>query len=368
MEAIKHSRQAERLQALNALGILDTPREADFDEIVELASLVCGTPISVINLIDEHRQWFKAEVGLGVRETPLATSICSHVILEPGLTEVEDMLRDLRFADNPLCTGDPHLRFYAGAVLETAEGLPIGTLCVLDHQPRRLTDLQRRTLQVLAKQVMAQIRLRQEVQRATYMLQEVDHRVKNSLSIITSILSLQASVAKTPDIREALLLARNRVMSVSRLHDQLHSTGSMHEIDFKAFIEQLVGDLRAQASDGIEVAASCLSVRVSATLAVSIGIVTNELVTNALRHGFGEIRSGRIEVNCTRVGERMRIAVRNSGKPLPHGFDPAASTGLGMRVATASARQLGGQLEWSSGPDGVEFAFDFPNEAVTAPA
>ena len=132
MEAARHIAEEQRVEALRSLRILDTPREEEFDDIVRVASAICGTPISVINLIDGNRQWFKAEVGLGVRETPLPASICAHAILQPDLFIVADTLEDRRFADNPLVVGDPHLRFYAGALLETAEGLPLGTICVLD--------------------------------------------------------------------------------------------------------------------------------------------------------------------------------------------------------------------------------------------
>jgi len=108
VKAALHSAEEYRLAALRHYGILDTPREADFDEVVEVASAICGTPISVINLIDQGRQWFKAEVGLGVRETPIASSICAHAILQPGLFVIPDTTQDPRFADNPLVTGDPY--------------------------------------------------------------------------------------------------------------------------------------------------------------------------------------------------------------------------------------------------------------------
>ena len=100
------------------------PREEDFDEVVKVASAICDAPISVINLIDHGRQWFKAEVGLGVRETPLESSICAHAILQPGLFIVPDTRLDPRFCDNALVVSDPHLRFYAGALLQTPEGFP----------------------------------------------------------------------------------------------------------------------------------------------------------------------------------------------------------------------------------------------------
>jgi PAS domain S-box-containing protein len=154
--------EAERLAALEWYAIVDTPTEAEFEDLVHLASLVCGTPIAVINLIAAGKQWFKAERGLGTRETPLDVSICARVLLQPGLTVVPDLVLDDRFGSNPLVSGEPYLRFYAGALLETPDGLPLGTLCVLDHQPRPegLTPEQAFTLQALARQAMAQIELR----------------------------------------------------------------------------------------------------------------------------------------------------------------------------------------------------------------
>jgi signal transduction histidine kinase/CheY-like chemotaxis protein len=165
-EAQDVDRERQRLDALRRYQILDTPRETAFDEIAELAAQICAAPIAVVNLIDEGRQFFKAEVGLGVRETPLDTSFCAHAILENDFLLIPDATADARFACNPLVTGESHLRFYAGALLKTAEGFPIGTLCVLDTEPRTLSDLQRRTLTVLAHQIMHQLDLRLAVKQS----------------------------------------------------------------------------------------------------------------------------------------------------------------------------------------------------------
>lgn len=160
VKAELHSAEEYRLGSLRRYGILDTPREADFDEVVTVAAAVCGTPISVINLIDQGRQWFKAEVGLGVRETPIDSSICAHAILQPGLLIVPDTTLDHRFCDNALVVGDPHLRFYAGALLQTPEGFPLGTVCVLDYRPRELDETQKAFLRLMANQVMKLLELR----------------------------------------------------------------------------------------------------------------------------------------------------------------------------------------------------------------
>ena len=159
-----NDREEQRLAALARYEVMDTPRERNFDELVELAAKLCDTPVAVVNLIGDGRQFFKAEVGLGVRETPLETSFCARAMLEEEFLLVGDATQDPRFNGNPLVTGEPHLRFYAGVLLKTEEGLPIGTLCTLDYRPRDLTALQQETLRVLAKQVMAQLELRRSAQ------------------------------------------------------------------------------------------------------------------------------------------------------------------------------------------------------------
>ena len=137
----------DRLSALRSYRILDTRAEPEFDDLVQLAARACDAPIALISLVEDRRQWFKAELGLGLRETPLDRSICLSAMLQPGLTVVQNLLEDRRFSRNPLVVEEPHLRFYAGAVLETPEGLPLGALCVLDTIPRGLTNEQAFTLQ-----------------------------------------------------------------------------------------------------------------------------------------------------------------------------------------------------------------------------
>jgi PAS domain S-box-containing protein len=166
-------RETRRLAALGRYDVLDTPREASFDEIAALAAKLCDVPIAVVNLIGEGRQFFKAEVGLGVRETPLDSSFCAKAILEDDFLLVPDATQDPRFACNPLVVGEPHIRFYAGALLKTEEGLAIGTLCALDYRARQLTDLQQETLRVLARQVMAQLELRRAIEERDKRFEEV---------------------------------------------------------------------------------------------------------------------------------------------------------------------------------------------------
>jgi GAF domain-containing protein len=155
--------EAERLKALHSYGILDTPPEPEFDGIARIAAVVCQTPIALVNFVAEDRQWFKAEIGVGRRETPLDVAFCTHALLQPDLFVVPDTHKDPRFNCNPLVTDWPHLRFYAGALVLSGEGLPVGTVCVLDQEPRDgLTAEQGEVLLILARQVTTLLEYRRK--------------------------------------------------------------------------------------------------------------------------------------------------------------------------------------------------------------
>lgn len=182
------TQERARAEALRRYDILDTACEDEFDDIAALAAEVCQTPIAVVNFVDTSRQFFKAEVGLGVRETPLETSFCGHAILTEDLLVVPDATADPRFSCNPLVTQEGGLRFYAGALLRTADGFAIGTVCVLDTQPRTLDAHQIRTLKLLARQVMTQLELRAALRSAHHL--EARHRQILNSSVDYAIIAL----------------------------------------------------------------------------------------------------------------------------------------------------------------------------------
>lgn len=165
MSGPKHSEQ-ERLAALRGYGVLDSPNEPEFDAIVREAARICGVPVALISFIDENRQWFKAKVGIEASDTPRSISFCTHAIQrEEGLV-IEDARLDDRVSANPLVTGDPNIRFYAGVPLRTPNGARLGTLCVIDQKPRRATDQQLAELRRLADQVMVLLESRRTAARA----------------------------------------------------------------------------------------------------------------------------------------------------------------------------------------------------------
>jgi len=161
MKADLPTNETLRLKTLHDLAILDSPREQSFDDLAQVAMQLCGMSIAVISLIDADRQWFKSCIGLDARETLRDIAFCAHAILVPDeVLVVADVTKDSRFADNPSVTGEPHVRCYAGAPLVTADGIALGTLCVLDYQPRTLTTEQIASLKALARQVVQLLRLR----------------------------------------------------------------------------------------------------------------------------------------------------------------------------------------------------------------
>jgi two-component system, NtrC family, sensor kinase len=155
--------EAARLAALDRYAILDTEPELTFDEIVNLAAYICGTPMAMLSLVDDHRQWFKSRVGVQVRETPRETSICVHAIQQGELFIVPDTLKDARFEKNPLVVNEPRIRFYAGAPLINEDGFALGTVCVVDREPRELNDEQKQALKSLARLALGQMELRQNL-------------------------------------------------------------------------------------------------------------------------------------------------------------------------------------------------------------
>ena len=175
-----HHNSTEEQEILNDLGsyaILNTLPEEDFDNLTNIASHICGTPISLISLVDQTRQWFKSNKGLSTSETPREYAFCAYAIQDPNdIFIVPDARLDSRFKDNPLVTGDPNIVFYAGVPLVTNDGNALGTLCVIDSEPKVLSEAQLDSLRSLAQQVMALLRLRKSEKKAQWLSQKLKEK------------------------------------------------------------------------------------------------------------------------------------------------------------------------------------------------
>jgi len=357
MKADSHPAQAARLAALRDYDILDTAPEEMFDDIIRLASEICEMPMSLISFVDAERQWFKAETGLGTQETPLDQSICAHAILTDGFLEVRDTQLDARTRDNPLVTEDPNLRFYAGAVLFTPQGLPLGTLCVLDDKPRELTPLQRQTLKVLAKQVMTQLDLRRALREAEILRREVDHRVKNSLQSVSSLTRLQARRADSPDTRHALDLVRRRVDTVAALHEALYRAESDGLVAMKPFVEKVAALIRGSAPEGVRSRTDVPDADISPSQATGLGIILNEFASNSFKHAFPEGRGGMLWITASCNGEEVSLTCADDGV----GFEGESDgKSLGLKVMETSAHQMKAQYDLSTDSDGTVLKLAFP--------
>ncbi|MES2656421.1 MAG: HAMP domain-containing sensor histidine kinase [Bacteroidota bacterium] len=193
--------EQDRLKKLLEYQILDTPEEADFDELVKLASSICNTPISLVSLIDDKRQWFKAHIGLSVRETAREISFCQNAILTNELYIIEDAVHDKRYASNPLVTGDPNIGFYAGMPLTTEDGYNLGTICVIDREPRILNHHQQEALKIIAKQVIKLLELKLSVLRekeTSKQLENTTVELKEANKVKDKIFSIVAHDLRSP--------------------------------------------------------------------------------------------------------------------------------------------------------------------------
>jgi GAF domain-containing protein len=155
--------EVARVAALQRYAILDSEPEQGFDDLALLASYICQTPIALISLVDENRQWFKSRVGLSISETSREIAFCSRAILQSDIFIVPDTLQDERFRNNPLVVSEPNIRFYAGAPLITEEGYALGTLCVVDRAPREVSPEQKEALKALSRLVLAQLEFRRNL-------------------------------------------------------------------------------------------------------------------------------------------------------------------------------------------------------------
>ncbi|MBA3895983.1 MAG: GAF domain-containing protein [Sphingomonadaceae bacterium] len=350
--------EAQRLAAVRRYDILDTPPDGAFDRITALAARRFGVPISIISIVDEDRIWFKSHHGIPVEQIGRDPGLCASAILSNDAHILPDASVDPRSLANPLVAGDFGLRFYAGVPLTTADGHNLGTLCIIDKEARPINQSQIEDLKDLAAIVMDQIEMqlsaRRAVSEANLMAKEIDHRVMNSLQFVSSLLSMQSRSLDDPEAVGHLQLAANRVAAVAQVHRHFYAEGA-DQTSCITFLKRLCADLESIL--GREVQVSGDEGNIPMRSVQPIGLLVNELVTNAAKHG-----RGLIEVRYEIESYQHALIVSDEGRNLPKDFDPAAaSQSLGMRVVTSLAKQLGGKLTSGHRPDGGScFKVSFP--------
>jgi len=386
--------ESERLEALASFKILDTSPEADFDELTSLASEICQTPIALVSLIDEKRQWFKSAHGFSVSETPRELAFCAHTIVNQNeIMVVNDARRDARFAQNPLVTGDPSVIFYAGVPLVTDDGYAVGSLCVIDHEPKQLTDRQLRAMRTLAKQVLTQMELRRKIatlQKANEGLLEANtfiqkfattaaHDIKNPLSsiLLTSQalqMRLKAGDDRTKSLVDLTISSSRKLMT---LVDEMlqYSTAPATLITNQQSIE--LNKLLKNVVELIDIPQS-ITVNFPRTnhLLICSGVALEQifinLITNAVR--YNDKAEGVIDIRFSDQGDAYQFKVTDNGmgiaeKNLVKIFEKDVilnvidrfnkkGTGLGLYTVKSLVEKLQGNIQATSRiGEGTTFMF-----------
>lgn len=361
--------EASRLKTLLGYEILDTPPEDAFDDLVRLASIVCGTPIALVSLVDATRQWFKARVGLDVQYTPRDQAFCAHAIYGDDILIVPDATKDDRFASNPLVTGEPGIRFYAGMPLIAPDGQALGTICAVDRVPRKLAGEQLEALRCISRQVVSQLELRRTRAKLTsaltekvVLLNEINHRVKNNLQIVHSIIDLQSQRVSDPVAAEVLREAKLRVRSMALIHETLYVSNNLAMVDFANFLHVLTRDLhRAYAAEKTKVVITTCAdgIVLPVNIAIPCGLVVNELVTNAFKYAFVGRKHGTIRVSMAINGPTGRLSVSDDGPGIEQAGELPETPSLGTTLVRLLADQLKGSLTRTTSR-GTYYDLSFP--------
>lgn len=329
--------EVARLRALDRYGVVDTLPEPAFDRIVDLARALFDTPVALVSFVDQTRQWFKARTGINITETSRAIAFCDHAIRQDDVMVVPDATKDDRFADNPLVTGDPGLRFYAGAPIRTPDGHKLGTVCILSNEPRELSAVDRARLSALAGIVAHELELRVQTQRLAdlaeerrFLLDEMDHRLQNSLHLVGNVLQEQARQTHSLDVRQALLAAADRVVTVALISRELGRAGRDADETASDYLLSLCEDIQAALIDGLR--GRTLRIEIDPALTVPpeqrarLGFIVSELIGNSVKHG-----EGAIYLHIRRDGDNARISIHDQGggfAPRHSGERPQWGTGL----------------------------------------
>jgi two-component sensor histidine kinase len=373
--------EASRLAAVRRFDTPKTLHDEILDYIVANAADLLAMPISAISVVDHDRVWFKARHGLEIEQTSRDSGLCASAVLHFRPLLLPDTRNDSRARTNPLVTTSPDIRFYLGIPLRTQDGFIIGTLCVMDRKPATATERQITSLSnlasiamnhlefgVSARNLVAQLSMvivekDRALTQAALLAQEIDHRVMNSLQLVSNLLTMQSKAQPDSAAKVQLEQAAGRVGTIAALHRHIYLTEGIGETKCRNYLQRVCNDLsaipEAVGRGAIHVAAD--DVTLPTDQIVTIGLIVNELVTNAIKYG-----AGRISVDFIASGHGYVLAVGDEGSGPPVGDPAPAARGLGMAVISALVARLKGELNVTPklGAPGVSSVVTFPAEAV----
>jgi signal transduction histidine kinase len=381
------SNETERLNALYSYDILDTLPEKDYDDITQLASEICQTPISLISLLDPNRQWFKSHHGLDATETPRELAFCAHAILKPDeVFVVNDSLKDDRFADNPLVTSNPNVIFYTGVPLINSEGMPLGTLCTIDHKPRELTHSQIQSLKALAHHVVSLMELRKanfalrktqeellnrnrELEKFAYV---ISHDIKSPLINIMSFSGLLKNEYSSKLDEKGIKFLDFLNQSSQKLNTMVDGllayyrgdnllTAAIEKFDFKESIQSIINLLNTKDDCQIDYPQKCIEIKANKTV---IEHILLNLVTNSIKYNDKELII--INIDFREDQNLYYFSVKDNGRGISKEFhskifelfnnlgskDRFGNTGTGIGLSTIKklVEAQGGKINISSEP------------------
>lgn len=384
------STEKERLAALYDYNILDTCDEEAYDDITALASSICDVPMSLITFIDRDRQWFKSKKGVDVKQTPLNVSFCNHTILSDELMIVEDTYRDTRFVQNPFVINEPNIRFYAGMPLVTPDGFALGTICVLDQSPRRLSESQQKSLEALGRQVMQLIELRKknnELEVANQFNQRlisiIGHDLKAPMQSIKQLTDFfQKASATKLDLQKWVPLMSKTADDAIQLTGNLLEWGATQLKNSErenVNLFQLVGETieRSQHLFSHKGNKVINNIDDSITILVNPTMLTF-IVRNLLVNANKFTSEGDITISLERTDRQVVLGVSDTGKGISADRLPALfswshktstkgtngeyGSGIGLPIVAEFAEQMGGNITVESTPGkGSRFNITLPD-------
>ncbi len=392
-----HEKERERLKDLESYSILDTLSETDYDDITAIAAGICGTEISLISFIDDKRQWFKSHHGLDVTETPKDYAFCAHAINDQeNVLIVPDARRDDRFHDNPLVTSDPSLIFYAGVPLISDNGLPLGTLCVIDQKPRLLSKSQIQSLRALGRQVMNILNLRKTkltLEKAFTNLEEKNlelerfafvaaHDLKSPLNGIIGLSQLFSEnyssqvdnegkemlslIAKSSENLKKLI---DGLLDYSRCENVLKENKS--QIDLNSLIDELTGLFIYEHNLTIKLKSSITNIEINRAALEQVLI---NLITNGIK--YNDKKNVEIEIGVSESATHYEFYVQDNGSGIAlenqekifEIFEVLGNedrfgvkgNGIGLATVKKVIENSGGSIKVESEPTkGARFIFTF---------